>query len=352
MPSVSVTEIASLVDGIVDGDGSHLISGANSISDASLSDLSFVSGKATLQKERALALASKAGCLIVPLVFEASGPWSLIRVPEPRTAFATALNLIYPAKRFAAFIHPSAVISRTASVGSNVHIGAHVSIGDGCNIASGCVIRNGCFLGENVRLGENSLLHPNVSVYDAVQIGSHVIIHSNSVIGADGFGFVFTAGHYQKFPQVGTVVIEDNVEIGASCCIDRAALGVTRIGHGTKLDNLIHIAHNCVIGENVVIAAQAGFAGGVTIDDYAIVGGQTGIGEKAHIESHAIIGSKAGILSSATVHRGEPVWGIPARPLRGHLKGLANVNRLPELREQVRQLGQRIQELEKQQKRD
>jgi UDP-3-O-[3-hydroxymyristoyl] glucosamine N-acyltransferase len=152
-------------------------------------------------------------------------------------------------------------------------------------------------------------------------------------------------GRYRKFPQVGTVDIHDDVEIGAGCCIDRAALGVTRIGRGTKLDNLVHVAHNCVVGENVVVAAQTGFSGSVTVGDYAVIGGQAGIGEKAHIEARAIVGGKAGILTSATVRAGEPVWGIPARPLRQHLKGLANVNKLPELKARINQIEQQLKSL-------
>jgi UDP-3-O-[3-hydroxymyristoyl] glucosamine N-acyltransferase len=201
-------------------------------------------------------------------------------------------------------------------------------------------------LGDQVSIGEGSVLHPNVTVYSRVTIGARVLIHSGAVIGADGFGFALVDGRYQKFPQVGTVVIHDDVEIGACCCIDRAALGVTRIGAGTKLDNLVHVAHNCTIGEHVVVAAQTGFSGSVSVGDYAVIGGQAGIGEKARIEARAIVGGKAGILTSATVQAGEPVWGIPARPLRKHLKGLANVNKLPELKAELRELKQQMLILE------
>jgi UDP-3-O-[3-hydroxymyristoyl] glucosamine N-acyltransferase len=208
------------------------------------------------------------------------------------------------------------------------------------------VIEAGCVIGDHVTIGENSFLHANVTVYNRVQIGARVIIHSGAVIGADGFGFALVDGHYRKFPQVGTVDIQDDVEIGAGCCIDRAALGVTRIGRGTKLDNLVHVAHNCLLGQDVVVAAQTGFSGSVTVGDYAMIGGQAGIGEKANIEARAVVGGKAGILTSATVHAGEPVWGIPARPLRQHLKGLANVNKLPELKARVNQLEQQLRSLE------
>jgi UDP-3-O-[3-hydroxymyristoyl] glucosamine N-acyltransferase len=343
MPSLTVAEIASILDAGAEGDASRLITGAAALSDASPTDLSFAAGK----QGKAAAPASNAGCLIVPHEFEPAGPWSVIRVTEPRAAFARALHFLYPPKQLPLSIHPSAVIAENASIAPGCHIGANVCIGGSTRIAGGCVISDGCVVGDHVTLGENTLLHANVTVYDRVQIGARVIIHSGTVIGADGFGFALVDGRYRKFPQVGTVVIDDDVEIGAGCCIDRAALGATLIGAGTKLDNLVHVAHNCVIGKNVVVAAQTGFSGSVTVGDFAVIGGQAGIGEKAHIEAGAIVGGKAGILTSAVVHAGEPVWGIPARPLRKHLKGLANVNKLPELKEEIRRLGQRLLTLER-----
>jgi UDP-3-O-[3-hydroxymyristoyl] glucosamine N-acyltransferase len=165
-------------------------------------------------------------------------------------------------------------------------------------------------------------------------------------LGADGFGFTLAADHYEKFPQVGTVEVEDDVEIGANTCVDRAAMGVTRIGKGTKLDNLVHVGHNCLIGKHVVIAAQTGFSGSVVVEDYATIGGQVGVGEKATIQARAIVGGGSGILTSAIVHAGEPVWGMPARPLRKHLKGLAYTQKVPGLEKQIRQLKQQIARIE------
>jgi UDP-3-O-[3-hydroxymyristoyl] glucosamine N-acyltransferase len=165
------------------------------------------------------------------------------------------------------------------------------------------------------------------------------------VLGADGFGFVLTAGAYQKFPQIGTVEIGDDVEIGANSCVDRAALGVTRIGQGTKIDNLVHVGHNCRIGNHVVVAAQTGFSGGVVVEDYAVIGGQVGIGDKVRIESGAVLGSGCGILTSKIVRKGQVVWGTPARPLKQYLEQLANLARLPRLREEVAQLKKQIADL-------
>jgi UDP-3-O-[3-hydroxymyristoyl] glucosamine N-acyltransferase len=256
------------------------------------------------------------------------------------------LEILYPPKRLPAGVHPSAVIAASAEIGANCHIGAFVSIGENARIADGCQIGTGCVLGDDVTIGNGSTLHARVTIYDRVMIGARVIIHSGCVIGADGFGFLLDGDHYEKFPQVGAVEIGEDVEIGANCCIDRAALGFTRVGKGTKIDNLVHIAHNCSIGQHVIVVAQTGFSGSVTVGDYAVIGGQVGVGEKARIESRAIVGGKAGVLTSQTVRAGEPVWGIPARPLRRHLKGLAFVQKLPELNELVRELRQRVTDLE------
>ena len=183
-------------------------------------------------------------------------------------------------------------------------------------------------------------------MYDDVEIGKRAILHSGCVIGADGFGFVLTGGRYEKFPQVGRVVIGDDVEIGANSCVDRAALGVTWIGDGVKLDNMVHVAHNCRIGRHVVVAAQTGFSGGVVVEDYAVIGGQVGVGDKARIETGAVIGSGSGILSSKVVRGGQVMWGTPARPLKEHLEQLANLARLPELRREFAELKRRIERIE------
>jgi UDP-3-O-[3-hydroxymyristoyl] glucosamine N-acyltransferase len=171
-------------------------------------------------------------------------------------------------------------------------------------------------------------LHSNVTLYSDVQLGDRVTLHSGVVLGADGFGYVWKEDHYENFPQIGRVILGNDVELGAHSCVDRAALGVTEIGDGTKIDNMVHIGHNCKIGRHVVIAAQTGLAGGVEIGDRAIIGGQVGFGDKARVEPGAIIGSGAGILTGKIVRAGEPVWGTPARPLRQYLKQLATLARL------------------------
>ena len=202
-------------------------------------------------------------------------------------------------------------------------------------------------IGAGVRIGANCILHANVTIYNGVTIGDRAVLHSGVVLGADGFGFILQGDHYEKFPQIGRVEIGNDVEIGANSCIDRAALGITQIGDGAKLDNMVHIAHNCRIGRHVVIAAQTGLSGGVVVEDYAVIGGQVGIGDKARIESGAVLGSGCGILTSKIVRKGQVVWGTPARPLKEYLEQLANLARLPKLRKEVAEVEKLLSEMKK-----
>ena len=342
MPAVTVAELARVCEGEIAGDPTRTVSRANALDRAEPGDLSFVANK-TAQRQAA---ASRAGCLIVENSFDLTGEWSLIRTAQPRSSFVKALALLYPARQRAASIHATAVIASSASLADGCYVGPGAVIGEYTQVGAATFIGAGVYVGDRVRIGDHATIHPHVTIYDEVQLGARVLLHSGTVIGADGFGFTLEKDHYEKFPQVGTVLIEDDVEIGANCCVDRAALGVTRIGVGTKLDNLVHVAHNCVIGKHVVIAAQTGFAGGVTIGDYAVVGGQVGIGEKARVAAGATVGSGSGILSFQRVSAGEPVWGTPARPLRKHLKALANINKLPVLRGEVENMARRLAALE------
>jgi UDP-3-O-[3-hydroxymyristoyl] glucosamine N-acyltransferase len=232
-----------------------------------------------------------------------------IYAPDPRRAIAQVIALLHSRRREAG-IHPTAVVAATAYVSEFASIGPY------------------CVIGERCRVGQECVLHAQVTLYEDVYLGDRVTLHSGVVLGADGFGYVWKEDHYENFPQIGRVVIGNDVEIGANSCVDRAALGVTSIGEGSKLDNMVHIGHNCRIGRHVVIAAQTGLAGGVEIGDRAVIGGQVGFGDKARVEEGAVIGSGAGILTSKVVRAGEPVWGTPARPLRQYLRQLATLSRL------------------------
>ena len=319
-----VRELAEWLGATFEGDGEKEILNVAPLETAGASDLSFVGN----QKAAKQAEASAAGAIIVPGEFPEGSGRTLIRAAVPRTAFARAIGRLRPSPQAAAGIHPTAVVAADAEIGPGVSIGP------------------GCAVGRRVVIGEGSVLHANVTIYDDVDIGRGAILHSGCVIGADGFGFVMEQDRYQKFPQVGRVEIGDDVEIGANTCVDRAALGVTSIGEGTKIDNMVHIGHNCRVGKHVVIAAQTGFSGGVVIEDYAVVGGQVGIGDKARVESRAVLGSGCGVLTSKIVRAGQVVWGTPARPLRQYLEQLANLGRLPEMWRTLADLKRRVARME------
>jgi len=315
------------------------------LEDAGPHQLAFV-GAAKLFES---ALRSKAGCLIALPEFTGAPGQTILESPQPRAHFAEALALLYPAAPVRPGIHPSAIVGEGAVIDATAEIGPFVTVGRGAKIGARTRIGTGSAIGAGVVIGDDCIFHPRVTIYERVTIGSRCIIHSGAVIGADGFGFELLGGQYRKVPQVGTVEIGDDVEIGANTCIDRATLGATVIGDGTKLDNMVHIAHNCRIGRHVVVAAQTGFSGGVIVEDYAVIGGQVGIGDKARIETRAVLGSGCGVLTSKIVRGGQTVWGTPARPLREHLEQLANLARLPDLRREVAELRRRIAALERQQ---
>jgi UDP-3-O-[3-hydroxymyristoyl] glucosamine N-acyltransferase len=338
-----VRELAEWLGATFEGDGEKELAGVAPLETAGASDISFVGNR----KAAAHADRSAAGCLIVPEEWPSPCYRTVIRAPEPRTAFARVVSRMFPTAELKPGVHPTAVIGKDVEMGALAYIGPHASVGDGTRIGVAASIGAGSIVGKRVMIGEGCVLHPNVTVYDNVDIGRGTILHSGVVIGADGFGYVMEHERWHKFPQVGRVEIGDFVEIGANSCVDRAALGVTSIGEGTKLDNLVHIAHNCRIGRHVVVAAQTGFSGGVVVEDYAVIGGQVGIGDKARIEAHAVLGSGCGVLTSKIVRSGETVWGTPARPLKQHLEQLANLARLPEMRREVADLKRRLAELEK-----
>jgi len=336
---VLVSEIAQLLDTGWEGEGSREIRGAAPLLSAAPDQLSFVANR----KAIAEAQESKAGCLIVSREFPTGR--TLIRATDPRTAFARAVAALYPKPPMTPGAHETAIVALDAVVDPAASLGPYVVVGAAARIGPGTAVAAGCSIGARVAIGANCTLHANVTIYDDVSIGDHALLHSGCVLGADGFGFAFTGGHYEKFPQIGRVEIGNDVEIGANACVDRAALGVTSIGDGTKLDNMVHVGHNCRIGRHVVVAAQTGFSGGVVVEDYAVIGGQVGIGDKARIESGAVLGSGCGILTSKIVRKGQVVWGTPARPLKEHLEQLANLARLPELRKQVAELQRQLREL-------
>ena len=331
-----VAEIARQLNAAWEGDGDIGITGAAALELAGDREIAFVASR----KAAAQAAQSRAGCLLVTSEFPTGR--TVIRVADPRGSFATVIGMLYSAPAVIPGIHPTAVIAPDATVAVTAAIGPHAMVGSKASIGDRTSIGAGCAIGAGTHVGADCLLHAHVTIYDSVTIGDRAVLHSGCVLGADGFGFVRGPNGYQKFPQIGRVEIGDDVEIGANSCVDRAALGVTRIGDGVKLDNLVHIGHNCSIGKHVVIAAQTGLSGGVVVEDYAVIGGQVGIGDKARIETGAVLGSGCGILTSKIVRKGQVVWGTPARPLKEHLEQLANLARLPKLRQQVAEIEKRL----------
>jgi len=337
-----VRELAEWLGATFEGDGEKELAGVAPIEIAGVGDLSFLDSRKAAKQ----ASASAAGCLIVPSGFPNPGGRTLIYAAEPRAAFVRAVSRLHPPEPVEPGIHPSAQVHQTAEIGPDAVIGPNAVIGAHSRIGARCRIGADCAIGNRVTLGEDSILYAHVTLYDDVDIGARVILHSGSVIGADGFGFFMAGDHYEKFPQIGRVSIGDDVEIGANSCVDRAALGVTWIGQGTKLDNQVQIAHNCRIGKHVVIAAQTGISGGVVIEDYVIIGGKVGIGDKVRVEAHAVLGSGCGVLTSKIIRSGQVVWGTPARPIKEYLETLAGMSRLPQLRAEVAELRRRLAELE------
>jgi UDP-3-O-[3-hydroxymyristoyl] glucosamine N-acyltransferase len=328
MHEVTAGELAAKLRLPLRGDAGKRLTGAAMLEDAGPEHLAFAGSPKYFQA----AARSAAGCIIALPDFAGAAGQTIIESPQPRAHFAQALSVLYPVRAIRPGIHPSAWVDEGARIDPSAEVEAFVTIGRGARIGARTRIGAGSSVGSGVEIGDDCVLHPRVSIYERIILGARCVVHSGAVIGADGFGFEMVEGVYQKVPQVGTVVVGNDVEIGANTCIDRATLGVTVIGDGTKLDNMVHIAHNCRIGRHVVIAAQTGLAGGVTIGDYAVVGGQVGVGDKARIEAKAVVGSGAGILTAKIVRAGEPVWGTPARPLRQYLEQLATLARLSKRR--------------------
>ena len=337
-------ELAEIVGGRVSGDTETRIERIADLDQAREGEIAYVDN----EKFFDAAANSKASCLIVPVgAGERFSEKTLIEVSNPKLAFSLVGAALHPPVRREPEIHESAVIAKSADIALTAYIGPHVQIGDNSHVGAATRIEAGVVIGANASVGDDCVLHPNVVLYDGVTIGNRVILHAAVCIGADGFGYVRHDHGYQKFPQIGTVEIEDDVELGAHTCIDRAALGRTRIGRGTKLDNMVHVGHNCDIGERVVIAAQTGISGSVVIEDDAIIGGQVGFGDHTRVQKGAIIGSKAGILPGKIVRPGV-WWGIPVQPLDQYKRMNAHLNRLAEMREEIKQLRQAVTKLQKQ----
>jgi UDP-3-O-[3-hydroxymyristoyl] glucosamine N-acyltransferase len=329
----SAGELAEYLGAKVAGDARAALSGVANPEDAGPQDLIYVEQKAV-----ARAAASKAICVIARA--EIPGKTTLL-APNPKLAFARAAAWLMPDARPEAAIHATAVIAKTAKVSKKAAIGAYAVIEDDVLVGDGTFIEPFCFVGKGSRIGANCRLHPHVTLYGGSVLGDRVELHSGAVIGGDGFGYVFGEGKQWKFPQVGGVVIEDDVEIGCNTAVDRGSLGTTRVGRDTKIDNLVQVAHNVRIGERSILVSQTGISGSTTLGNGVVVGGQAGFGDHATVEDNAVIGGQAGILPGKVIRSGQVVWGTPARPLEKFKEQHAWFGRLPELARRVKALEER-----------
>jgi UDP-3-O-[3-hydroxymyristoyl] glucosamine N-acyltransferase len=324
----SLKDIARYTSCEIVGDGNVRVAGVASIESATSEDLVFV------DEERKMtdALASAAAAVIAgKFAKQQRSDKPLLICPQPRLAFARAAELLLSGTERRPGIHKTAVIDKDAQVGKNITVGPNVVIEAGVKIGDGTTIGAGAFIGERGVIGEDCNLAANVTIYPGVVIGDRVIVHGGATLGSDGFGYVRdeSSGRYYKFPQIGRLEIEDDVEIGANSTVDRGALDVTRIRRGTKIDNLVHVGHNVQIGEDVVIAAQTGLSGSAVVEDDVIIGGQVGIADHVRIEAGAILGAQSGIPTKKIIRgKGVVFWGTPARPIREYLKELAVLAKL------------------------
>lgn len=315
------------------GDPLATVSGVASPELARAGDLIYLDSP----RYRERAAASAARCVVVPPGEQIAGK-TLLEAGDPKLAFAKAAAWLLPLPVALPAIHPTAVISPRAKVTAGCSVGPYVVIEEGAEIGARTEIEAFCFVGRGARLGEDCRLHPRVTLYAGVRLGNRVELHAGAVIGGDGFGYVSGEGRQWKFPQIGSVEIGDDVEIGCNSAVDRGSLETTRLATGVKIDNLVQIAHNVQIGEHSVVAAQTGISGSSTLGKNVIVGGQVGIADHCTLQDGAIAGAQAGIPTGKTIRRGQIVWGTPARPLEKFKEQYAWFARLPELAERVREL--------------
>ncbi len=333
-------ELARLVGGELAGDPGTSIRGLAPLDRAEPGDLSFVTGP----RHRAAAIQSRASAFLAPPDLPLPGR-AVIRVAEPLVAVARLLRVFHPEPSPPAGIHPTAVVAESARVARDAAVMAYVVVGPESVVASGAVLHPHVVLGPRCRVGEGSVLHAHVVLREDVDVGQRVTIHAGAVLGADGFGYVFDGTRHQKIPQVGRVVIEDDVEIGANVAIDRATLGDTVIGHGTKIDNLVQIGHNTLVGADSIIVAQTGISGSCRIGSRVVLAGQVGVADHVTVGDDARVGAQSGLHRD--VPPGTQVLGTPALPAGEARRTMAALPRLPELVRTVRAIERRLAELER-----
>ncbi|HEY2329908.1 MAG TPA: UDP-3-O-(3-hydroxymyristoyl)glucosamine N-acyltransferase [Verrucomicrobiae bacterium] len=326
MPTVS--EIAKHLQGEIVGDGNAILNSFAPADRAQPGDLTFAENEEFFAR----AEESAATAIIADKRFS-SAQKILIRVPNARVAFAKALAFFFPEPAKPAGVHPLSVVAATASVDPTAHVGPHCTVGERVKIGARCVLQAGNFVGDDSSLADDVNLFPNVTIYPRTEVGKRVRIHAGTVIGSDGYGYVLDGGFHRKVPQIGSVVIRDDVEIGANVTIDRGALGSTVIGKGTKIDNLVQIAHNVEIGEHCLVIAQVGIAGSSKLGNYVVLAGQVGVGGHLKIGNQVTVGAKAGVMTDIP---DKSTWlGAPAQPDKQFKRQFIAVQRLPDLLKRI-----------------
>ena len=335
---MKVQQIAEMLNGEVLGDAEVEIHAVGGLHEAVQGQISFFSNP----KYRKLLQSTSASAVLVPQDWEEEVSAVLIRVENPDAAFAAVCKEFCPPPvSYPPGIHPTAVVSDQAVLGEDLHIGPHVVIEAGAEVGTGSVLLAGVLISENAKLGEGSLLHAGAVLRENVVVGKRAILHNHVVIGSDGFGYtVENDGSRTKVPQVGIVVLGDDVEIGAHTCVDRARFGETRIGHRVKVDNLVQIAHNVVIEDDVVLVSQVGISGSSVVKKNAILAGQVGVAGHLTIGEKAVVGAQGGVTKD--VPAASYVWGTPATDFKKYSKTLSNINRLAKLQERVAALEEKL----------
>ena len=343
--AVTVDQLAALVRGRVVGDGTTPIQAARPVNQAGPGDITFIED----ERYAKLLRVSPASAAIVGPHFKRAGvereqPLSVIEVDDPLGAFVTVMShLRGDARPRWTGIHPQACVAPTARIGSNVAIHAFVFVGEEVEIGDDCTLHPGVVLQAGCKLGRGVVLHPRVVLYERVTLGDRVEVHSGAVLGGDGFGYRLAQGKHVKIPQTGTLEIGPDVEIGANCAIDRGTFEATRVGEGTKIDNLVMVGHNNQIGRHNLLCGQVGLAGSCTTGDYVVMAGQAGIKDHVEIGDRAIVGAQAGVHRN--IPAGQQVLGAPAIPVKEQREVFAMIARLPEMRRQLKDLARQLEGL-------
>ena len=321
------------------GNPEEPISGVNALELARSGELTFAEGRYAKGIER-----TRAAAVIVSLAVGPVAGKNLLRVAQPREAFVKAMGIFYQPPRPTGGVHPSAVVASSATVAPDAAVKECAVIRDRATIGGGTIIESGVHVGAGVTVGEQCWIGPNVALMEGVTVGNRVIVHSGSVVGGDGFGYVWMGDHHQKIPQLGTVVIEDDVELGCNVCVDRATFGTTIVRRGAKVDNLVQIAHNNAIGEHVILCGQVGLAGSVTVGKGSVLGGQVGVVDHVRIGDGVKAGG--GTIIIRDVKPGETIWGYPHRPIKQTIEEGVYLSRLPKLVAQLKRLSEQVEALE------